>query len=679
MKRVVPAMLLCLVLLAHAAHLPAAGQERKESQLSQLREQIARLDSVERDATAPAEVKDFNRTFLAERRAQLRSLLRQRISALQTYLARADAALRPDEVAAVKGSIGALEQELSGLDGDAPAPPPSEAAAPQPEARADVAQVPTYAEAAVPAGFRIPAAATDEQVSAPAGDEGPIVVANKFDDDAGRPVLNLKDASIDYRCKEIDDPNSTTLPACATCDGGGHCRPPMRLIEKTLKTTNDKIFSDAEYFVIHVVKWKKAKDAAAPKFDVANDHWYLYKNNDGKWKEAQFTAKRIFGSRKIALLAVHVAGGPDSQEALDAIQAADIQYTYAVKGKRPTNIQHALDLAGIILGGARLASNNVLGGSWGGRLLTKIKEPADIDVKGVVALPKPSVPQAPTHNINGKITDPSGNSLQSTDAKGNPIRPSVTLGGSAFLTKEVNVDGTYEFNGLTAGGHYTVTPSLNGHAFDLDYTFQFLSSNQTANFVGAPAAAGHAPKPMVINEHAAFVARQTGAGQQTAQTQQPLEFTNTYDNEGRAMWDVSVGLPAKGLKELQYNAEDGTIRTREITRQNAYGFLNIFPVPVDLKDERFPWFPHLVLGVPISGKPLDRPVVGLGKGFNIQKLKFDLFVGGVFNRVREPRTLAAGETATQSELESDLRSRRVTKLIFGINLPVGQFKNALKK
>ena len=69
-------------------------------------------------------------------------------------------------------------------------------------------------------------------------------------------------------------------------------------------------------------------------------------------------------------------------------------------------------------------------------------------------------------------------------------------------------------------------------------------------------------------------------------------------------------------------------------------------------------------------------MVGLGIGFYKTSLKFNLFAGAVFNRVREPQTLGAGQTATGAELEADMRTKRVTKFIFGFNIPVGQFMKA---
>jgi hypothetical protein len=186
------------------------------------------------------------------------------------------------------------------------------------------------------------------------------------------------------------------------------------------------------------------------------------------------------------------------------------------------------------------------------------------------------------------------------------------------------------------------------------------------------------PVEIKVQSDIAFVNQ---VGDEDKQTQQPKVYAKTYDNEGRYHWDVSVGIPVKSFKEVQYDTEGGQVRAKEVNRQNAYGFLNLFfnPRGVDTKGDEFYKTPHLVLGVPISGKPLDRPMVGLGFGFYNYGLKFNLFGGLVFNRVREPRTLAAGQAATGAQLESDLQTRRVTKFIFGFNIPVKQLKDALSK
>lgn len=43
------------------------------------------------------------------------------------------------------------------------------------------------------------------------------------------------------------------------------------------------------------------------------------------------------------------------------------------------------------------------------------------------------------------------------------------------------------------------------------------------------------------------------------------------------------------------------------------------------------------------------------------------------------RTTGEGSAATAGQLEADLRTRRVRKFVFGINLPVSRLKDAIKK
>lgn len=167
-------------------------------------------------------------------------------------------------------------------------------------------------------------------------------------------------------------------------------------------------------------------------------------------------------------------------------------------------------------------------------------------------------------------------------------------------------------------------------------------------------------------------------------TQQASTHSKTYLNEGRYWWDVSLGMPVTGVKEVTYSiaddaAQNGRVTASEVSRQNAFGFLNLYLQPRDLQSSKPQKLPHLVFGVPISKKPLDRPLIGLGYGFSKQAFKVNLFAGVVFNRVREPRTLQVGDMAGPSQLEADFRTRRIRKFVFGINFPVRDFIKAIKK
>ena len=160
--------------------------------------------------------------------------------------------------------------------------------------------------------------------------------------------------------------------------------------------------------------------------------------------------------------------------------------------------------------------------------------------------------------------------------------------------------------------------------------------------------------------------------------EQSKERTNTYVNEGRFHWDVSVGLPVQSVRQLEFKTDGNRVTTAAQGKQSVYGFLNIFLKPQDLKGDDFLTVPHLVFGVPLATKPLHRPFAGIGTGVYKSPIKFNIFAGIVFIRERVPRTLNEGDVATPSELESDLRPRWVRKFMFGINIPIRQIKDAIK-
>lgn len=151
----------------------------------------------------------------------------------------------------------------------------------------------------------------------------------------------------------------------------------------------------------------------------------------------------------------------------------------------------------------------------------------------------------------------------------------------------------------------------------------------------------------------------------------------TYDNEGRYYWDISAGLPLKSVNELEYVATDGIIRAKKIERQNVYAFLNLYPRPVDTKNfktKEFFKYPGFIVGLPIKGKPLERPIVG--GGFLLYRVQ--VFAGVAFNKIREPQKMMAGQMSTQAKLESDLKTKYQPKFVWGINVPIRQVVDALK-
>lgn len=153
-------------------------------------------------------------------------------------------------------------------------------------------------------------------------------------------------------------------------------------------------------------------------------------------------------------------------------------------------------------------------------------------------------------------------------------------------------------------------------------------------------------------------------------------FTKTYDNEGFSHWDISIGIPVTGIKDVEY-ASDGTVQAKNVSKATAYGMAHFYPYSVDLKGN-YPWYPSIVGGLSLTGQPLDKPFAGLSTG--IRKplpISVNFFAGAVFNKVFSPATLKVGSSASSLQLQSDLKSHRVTKLLYGIDIPITQFVKAI--
>ena len=95
--------------------LVAAAQEQDDLSIAQLKEQIQKLESIDKDPTTPFEVKSINRDFLSARRVQLRSILTRRIEALRKYQAGLGSALTMDENKVIENAISLLEGDLQDL------------------------------------------------------------------------------------------------------------------------------------------------------------------------------------------------------------------------------------------------------------------------------------------------------------------------------------------------------------------------------------------------------------------------------------------------------------------------------------------------------------------------------------------------------------------------------------
>ncbi|HSS21389.1 MAG TPA: hypothetical protein VLL54_15040 [Pyrinomonadaceae bacterium] len=153
-----------------------------------------------------------------------------------------------------------------------------------------------------------------------------------------------------------------------------------------------------------------------------------------------------------------------------------------------------------------------------------------------------------------------------------------------------------------------------------------------------------------------------------------LDKPKKFDNEGRYWWDVSVALPVKHISQTQFDTTANTVTAKKVDKQNAFALINLYPVPVDIKGSTFTWVPHFVGGVAIQKQPLKKFLLGAGFGPRFA----NFYVGAVFTEEKKPSTLKEGDSATQSQLDADLRKHYKPKFSFGFNLPVRGILESLK-
>jgi len=107
--------LIVLLLQCALAILPmqfAFAQQPQTDSIDQLKEQIRRMETVDRDPSTPDEVRNLNRQFLNARRQQLRDLVAKRINELRAYQMKMDSVLSGDEKRLIESSIEQLEASV---------------------------------------------------------------------------------------------------------------------------------------------------------------------------------------------------------------------------------------------------------------------------------------------------------------------------------------------------------------------------------------------------------------------------------------------------------------------------------------------------------------------------------------------------------------------------------------
>lgn len=140
------------------------------------------------------------------------------------------------------------------------------------------------------------------------------------------------------------------------------------------------------------------------------------------------------------------------------------------------------------------------------------------------------------------------------------------------------------------------------------------------------------------------------------------------DNEGKAFWDISVGVPATKLTALEYSETTARFDPKAVNKQTIFGLVNLF-YPMDLKGQakergvlRLLEFLHLraLAGLGVTGRPGDRLFIGGGIGIK----QLQIFAGTAF---------VSSQVTVGTKLETRLRSQ----FSMGVNIPVGAAVRAI--
>lgn len=377
------------------------------------------------------------------------------------------------------------------------------------------------------------------------------------------------------------------------------------------------------YCIVHILKWKDEKA------EIEAHKWYVFRGL--KWSDEQFKAKRIFGSHRVAILYVHLSKGLTLGLIDTQLRntAPDILARVVARSELPPN---ATDSDVATKASQLISRDRAALTDQTARLIWDRRAP------GVeIAVPAgEKLRNVESRMLVREALLPVSYRLSITKRIPAPVQSALTLAKLAIAQADSKAFLTLELKPVALWGYGEID-------------------------------AKHVPSDVKVQSLLGVADEAAGGARELA--------AETYLNEGLYYWDVSVGVPVSKVKELEFNATDGTVRAKEIDKQKVFAFINIFPRPLDTEDMKIRNTPHLLFGVALSTKPLDRVFLGGGWGFN----RVQFFAGAAFNKVEAPATLATGAPATQNQLQSDLRAKYETKFLMGLNVPVRQVLDAFKK
>jgi hypothetical protein len=410
------------------------------------------------------------------------------------------------------------------------------------------------------------------------------------------------------------------------------------------------------YCIIHLLRWNDAGK-------VDKQNWFVYSESENAWSDTQFQGLRIFGSHRIAVLYVHLNTRGASFDSIAAYRAPGkvLKDLYDRLGVTALPMKIRLlrrVLAAELDGSLKLGDidlKNSLTGPEDAKVATALKT-RDWDLQDLSTLESayPRAVQTITanakHNFLSDLRSVDSGGLCSAKDGGQDL---VRIGHTDICFSQSYYATTYKVEG-TKKLPSAISDLFALAALNANPKGDELKIEPVAVWEGRTLHIGPVPSDVKVTPSVTMDAKTTA-----------LE-SRTYDNEGRYYWDISAGLPLRSIKDTAYDATAGTFTAKKIEKQNLYAMINVFPFKMDTKGVNYRWLtPTLLAGVGITGKPLDRLVVGGGLGLN----KVQFFAGCAITKKQFPGP-ASNPTLTTEAYR--------TNLIFGLNIPIRQVVKTLK-
>jgi len=482
--------------------------------------------------------------------------------------------------------------------------------------------------------------------------------------------------------------------------------PPVSLCKAGTASLENKIPNGvkqrpADYYLIHIVRWERSGGSKATSVSKASpgmyvtshSDWYIFNRKDGKAAHRQlpFTFHpyvtgdlRIFGSKKVLFIAIHLAPEPPScksndpecpTEELDNFRKyVAVSYKMTVSHVEPANIQDLKALIGVISGATTPTTTTA---KTEEHKEAKPEENPDLQkyiefLNATKSRPYVGVFGAATltnlQDLPVQVTSTMNATLQKVDA-------------SLVDDGEYKASGFWDELGKPKGtqvkpGSSGTSPSKNsdGATNKVDTTGSTKGSSSPPTATGCSTTGNYAKSALGDDT------------EPSAGTAGKCSENVVVLNEGLHMWDVSIGVPFKGVKQLQYNSTStGTLMPQTVSKASAYGFFVFAPWKEDIVSPPSLGIPHLLVGLPFTGKVFDNPFFGAGETFNLSKtpgigntmgkvvpISIRFYCGIDYLKQFGPPGMSSGTTPAPPP-----PSHRVAKLQFGIEFSVREIANKL--